>query len=115
MPQNLIEIDEIGEFALEAWNDEGLYYYMIIRTLLGVCSVTTCGPIVPDIDLLPSGYTVSFNRIPYKEDKLCKTINLFLNDRIRKITGAKIIEINEAIEQFRDIKEYLRNYTEETF
>ena len=27
MPQSLVEVEEIGQFGLEGWNDEGYYYY----------------------------------------------------------------------------------------
>lgn len=115
MPQNLIEIEEIGQFAIEAWNDEGYYWYMVIRTSLGMASVATCGPVFPDISMLPSGYCCCLNKMPYKEDKIAKTISFFLNDKGKKITEAKIITIDEAISQFRDLGDYLANYSDETF
>ena len=70
---------------------------------------------VPDLELLPSGFTQKLERIPFKEDKLCKYISMFLNDKGKKITKAVEIEIEDAIEQFKDLKEYLENYSEEIF
>ena len=89
MPQNLIEIDEIGQFGLEAWNGEGFYWYLIVRTCLGTATIATCGPIIPDIELLPSGFKMTLDKMPYKEDKLAKNISYFLNDRTKCITDAK--------------------------
>lgn len=110
-----IDIDNIGEFAIEASNEEGMFWYFIVRTSLGTCSISSCGPVVPDIDLLPSGFRQTFDRIPFKEDKLCKTISMFLNDKSKKITKAIEISIEDAITQFRDLKDYLENYSEEMF
>ena len=115
MPQNVIDIEEIGQFAVEAWNDDGYYYYLIVRTSLGTTSIASCGPVIPDVDLLPSGFTTSLEKMAYKEDKLSRSITMWLNDRSKKITQAKIIDIDEAIDQFRDLGEYLRNYSEDTF
>lgn len=115
MPQNVINVEELGQFAIEAWNDEGYYYYLIIRTLLGTTSIASCGPVIPDVEMLPSGFTMNLDKVPYKEDKLTRTVTMWLNDRSKKITNAKTIEIPEAIEQFRDLKEYLKTYSEDTF
>jgi len=110
-----IDINDIGQFAIEANNDEGMFWYLIVRTSLGTCTITSCGPLVPDLELLPSGFTQKLERIPFKEDKLCKYISMFLNDKGKKITKAVEIEIEDAIEQFKDLKEYLENYSEEIF
>lgn len=115
MPQALIEIPEIGQFGLEASNDEGYFYYLIVRTLLGTTTIATCGPIIPDIEILPSGFSMSLVKMPYREDKLSKTISFFLNDKSKKLTEAKLIDIDEAINQFRELKDYLKNFREETF
>lgn len=115
MPQSLIEVEELGQFALEAWNSGGYYYYLIIRTILGTSVVTTCGPVVPDIDILPSGFKITLEKMPYKEDKLIKTISYFLNDKSKSLTDARELSFEEAIEQFREIKPYLLSFSEETF
>lgn len=115
MPQNVIDVEELGQFAIEAWNDEGYYYYLIVRTLLGTASIASCGPVIPDVEMLPSGFNMSLDKVPYKEDKLTRTVTMWLNDRSKKLTNAKTIEISEAIEQFRDLKEYLKTYSEDTF
>ena len=113
MPQNLIDIENIGDFALEGINDEGTFWYLIVKTSLGVSTLASCGPVVPDINLLPSGYCTYLCRMEYKEDKLAKQINMWLNDKSKKLTQANIIEIEDALDQFRDLGEYMRNYSED--
>lgn len=114
-PQSLIDIDNIGAFALEAVNEDGIYYYYIVQTIIGQSIIASCGPIIPDIDILPSGFCVTIYKMPYNEIRLTKAINLFLNDKYKKITDARIIDIEEAIDQFRDVKSYLKNLTVESF
>ena len=114
-PQNQIEIDNIGSFALEASNNTGAYYYYVIQTIMGQTIIASCGPVIPDIDILPSGFCVSLHKMPYNEVRLSKVINLFLNDKDKKIVDAKEVNIEYAIEQFKDVKEYLRNLDVETF
>lgn len=115
MPQSLVEVEEIGQFGLEAWNDAGYYYYLVIRTILGTSVVSTCGPVVPDIDILPSGFKMTLDKMPYKEEKLIKTISFFLNDKSKALTHAQVLPVEEAIRQFRELKDYLITFSEETF
>lgn len=75
VPQNFIEIESVGNVCLEAINeDDGLYYYLLIKTSLGTTSIFEYGPVIPDIDKLFDIYSVSFVRQPFNEKKL----NLFL-------------------------------------
>lgn len=115
LPQNVIDIEQVGEFAIEAHNDLGYYWYIVIRTIMGTSIIATCGPVFPDIALLPSGFSMELEKIPYKEEKLCKIINRFLNDPKKSITDAKVIDAIEGIDQFREIKNYLKELKEETF
>lgn len=115
MPQNVIDIDEIGQFAIEASNDEGYFWYLIVRTSLGTVTLASCGPIVPDVALLPSGYCCYLSRMEYKEPKIEKAINTWLNDRAKALTQAKVIEIEDAIDNFVDLGNYLRTYSEEVY
>lgn len=114
MPQSVIDINEVGQFAIEGVNEEGLFWYLIVRTSLGTTTLAQCGPVVPDVDFLPDGYCCSLTRMPYKEAKLEKTINSWLNDG-KKLTEAHSVEIADAIAQFRDLKSYLENYSDEVY
>lgn len=106
--QQSLEIGNIGDFAIEASNDEGFYYYLLVKTTLGSSTIITYGPIVPDINLLPSGFSTTLERIPYKEPKIIGKINYFLNDK-KKITKAKEVLFEEALDAFIDIKAYLES------
>ena len=70
VPTNSIDIPEIGNFYLEAIDEENLmYYYLMIKSSLGTASVMSYGPVVPDVQLLPDKYQVSFERLSFKEKK----------------------------------------------
>lgn len=112
--QNYVDVEEIGQFALEASNDEGMYWYIVVRTIMGTTTIATCGPVVPDIDILPNGFSTTLTKMPYKEDKLGKTIGFWLNDKSKKLTTARVLDIEEAINQFRDLKDYLINFRDDT-
>lgn len=107
-PQNLIDVNDIGQCCIECVNKEGSYYYIVIKTSLGTTTIVTCGPVDIDLDTLPNGYTTSLKRMDYKEDKIAKEIKFFLNDRTKKIVEAKEVSLEEALNNFRDLATYLR-------
>lgn len=108
MPQNLIDINDIGQCCLECSNEEGMFFYIIIKTSLGKTTIATCGPVIPDVNQLPSGFSTTLKRMDYKEDKIAKEIMFFLNDK-KKITEAKEITFDVAISNFKELSNYLKN------
>ena len=112
-PMSILDIDNICQCAVEARNEEGEFYYLMIRTILGYSTVFKCGPVVPDVYFLPSGFETSLVRLDCDEDKLYKLIDKWLNDRFKKLTEAKVITFEEARSQFRDICSYMDDYGKE--
>lgn len=110
MPQNLLEVEEVGDLCIEASNDDGFYYYLIIKTVLGESKIFAAGPVIPEYDELVNGFNVSYNVTQYKEEKLIKTINTWLNDSKKKLTNASMVELSSAIGAFRDVKDVLREF-----
>lgn len=108
-----LDIEDIGSFAIEACNDEGMFWYYVVRTSLGMCSIATSGPSIPDVDLLPKSFAQCRYQIPFKEPKIVIDLSKFLNDRNKKITKAEVVDIDYAIDQFRNLKDYLQNFNEE--
>lgn len=106
LPQNSIDINDIGQCCLECVNEEGMFYYLIIKTTMGITTIATCGPVVPDVNRLPSGFTTTLKRIDYKEDKIAKELKYFLNDK-KNIIEANVLSFDEAISNFRDVGNYL--------
>ena len=50
VPQNTLEIESVGNVCIEGIDmDDGLYYYLLIKTLMGTSSIFQYGPVVPDM------------------------------------------------------------------
>lgn len=110
MPQNTLDVEEIGQVAIEATNDDGFFWYLIINTEDGMTTIASCGPIIPDTFYLPNGFECSLTQIEYKEARISKYISTWLNDtKNKRITQANIIDMSEALDQFRDLKPYLES------
>lgn len=103
-----IEIEDTGNCAIQAFNDKGEEYYLIIDTSLGTTRVFQYGPAVPDFDLLPKSVNCSFKRIEYSDYKVHKVIDDFLNNGYAGITQAFLIDKESALNNCRDIIEYMR-------
>ena len=116
VPQNFIEIENIGNVCIEAINEtDGLFYYLLIKTSLGTTSIFEYGPVIPDIDKLFDNYNVSFNREQYNEKKLKIFISKWLNDRMKKITAANKIEEKSFLDNYKDICYTIERYGSEVY
>ena len=93
-----LDVDNVGDCVLLANNDFGEEYYLIIKTELGWTEILEYGPCVPDLELLPLTYTVTYTRIEYNQRKLETTIDRFLNNPKRGISQAKVCELDEIFE-----------------
>lgn len=110
-PLKTLEIKDIGKCAIEGVNPDGFYFYLVIITVRGVAHMFTCGPLIPDLDDLPPGYTVNYSTINFNIQKLKKTVSAWLNGRkpgkSKPINEAKLVDIDYAISQFKNIKSYV--------
>lgn len=71
VPQGLLDVESLGNVCIEATNEgAGLFYYLLIKTSLGVTSIFEYGPIEPDFDRLWENYTVSYSRFSSNDKKL---------------------------------------------
>ena len=68
VPQNILDIESVGNACIEAINeDDGLFYYLLIKTSLGTTSIFEYGPVIPGIDKLYDIYNISFTRMQYND------------------------------------------------
>ena len=105
-----IDIDDIGNCAIEANNDNGEFWYLIIRTTLGSTQVFEYGPTI-HTGLMEKTVNCSFKRIEFTEAKVIKRIKEFLNNPYKNITQAKEMTIEEALEQCDDMLIYMKENT----
>ena len=110
-PLKTLEIKDIGKCAIEGVNPDGFYFYLVIITVRGVAHMFTCGPLIPDLDDLPPGYTVNYSTTNFNIQKLKKTVSAWLNGRkpgkSKPINEAKLVDIDYAISQFKSVKSYV--------
>ena len=91
--QDTLDVDDIGNCYLETSNDSGEFFYLAVRTCLGISRVTEYGPYSDGIRL-PS-VSCTFNQFDYNEKKLNKIIYSFLNNPGRNITQAREMDQEE--------------------
>ena len=103
-----LEVENIGQCVIQANNDFGEEFYLIIKTELGWSEILDYGPCVPDLNLLPVSYQITYNRIEYNEGRLEKTIDKFLNNPKRGITQAKVADLS-------DVRSFLINPIDRVF
>lgn len=105
VPLNLINLDNIGDFALECFNDNfSTNFYILVITKNGFSTIFNWGPVIPDLGVL-EGYFFTMETMEYKEKKLCKKIETLLNSN--GITQAKKISKEEALEYCQNEKDII--------
>lgn len=111
VPQNILDIESVGNACIEAINeDDGLFYYLLIKTSLGTTSIFEYGPVIPGIDKLYDIYNISFTRMQYNEKKLRLFLIKWLNDKVKKITKASIIDEQVFLDNYKDIVYTINEY-----
>lgn len=116
VPQNTLEIESVGNVCIEGIDmDNGLYYYLLIKTSMGTSSIFQYGPIVPDMEKSYNYYNVSYNKEQFNEKKLGMFISKWLNDKFRKISSARIIDEGSFLDNYIDIPYIINNYGEDVY
>ena len=90
-----LDVDNIGQCVLQANNDFGEEFYLVIVTELGWTEVFEYGPCTPALEELPVSYQISYSRFEYNEGKIERIIDKFLNNPKRGITQAQIANLDE--------------------
>ena len=113
VPQNTLELESVGNVCIEGINmDDGLHYYLLIRTSMGTSSIFQYGPIVPDMGKSYNYYNVSYNREQFNERKLGMFISKWINDKFKRISSARVIDENCFLDNYIDIPYIINNYGE---
>lgn len=103
-----IDLVDIGNTAIRCI--AGIYdYYMIIKTVYGKTSILTFGPTNPDFEELAEDFSVSYKKMDYKENKICKEITKYINNPYSEIERVEEIPEFEAWVNFPKIKELFEN------
>ena len=101
--ESSIEIEDIGNCALDVFNDLGFEWLLLVRTIDGMTHIVEFGPIVANLEYLPANVSYTYNRFEYSDSKIYKRIEKFLADGYRNITQAFEIEQKEAKEKMKNL------------
>lgn len=104
-----LEVEDLGNCCIEAANDLGMLYYLVIDTKLGWCRIFEYGPALPDFDELPKSVYCSFSRIEYDERKLMKKVSEFLNSTAKQITQAFEVDRDVCFSNCKSLLAYMEN------
>ena len=102
-----LEVEDVGNFAILANDDNGLFYGIVVKTNLGMTRVFQYGPAAPDFTELPKTVDVRFERLDYNEGKIQKIVQSYLNSFARKITQAMVVDESEVYGVVRNIADYM--------
>lgn len=105
--QESIDIEDIGNCAIDAYNDLGFNYVLIIKTKEGITEIVEYGPIIVDFDYPPANVQCTYTRSDFKQSKIQRTIQSFLNDGYKCITQAFEIDLKEAGSKIRNLVDFL--------
>ena len=108
----VLSLSDVGNCAIEANNDDGQFWYMVVDTNLGWTRIFEYGPIIPQKELMEDSCVCYFSRIEFDMKKIIKSIDSFLN-KSRKgymsITQAREISAGNALAQCKSIIEYMKS------
>lgn len=105
-----IDIDDYGNCAIEANNDDGEFWYLVIDTKMGFSRIMEYGPIVPNKEVMEDYCMCAFSRIEWDAKKVVNIIKTFLNKQRKgrlDISQAREINKDLALSQCKSIIEYM--------
>lgn len=101
-----LEVNDPGNCCIQACNDNGEIYYLLIESTLGWTKILEYGPATPDFYELPKSVFCTFNRIDFNEKKIEKKISEFLNAPMRNITQAQEVDRSVMFEDCKSLLDY---------
>jgi hypothetical protein len=104
-----IDVADIGNTALKCVGSKLDEYYIILKTVMGKVSIIKFGPVCPDLEVLLNEFSVSYKKIDYKENTICREIDKFINDFKKEIDKVEEITEFEAWQDFPAIKTAFEN------
>lgn len=99
-----LDIESIGDCAIQANNDKYESYILIIKTEMGRTHILEFGPILIDAkSYIPSNFKCNYRTFEYSESRIHKAIEAFLRTSHPDITQAEVVSYEEALNQLPDI------------
>lgn len=102
-----IDIEDIGNCAINAINDDAEEWFLIINTYEGWTETIEFGPLVVDTEDLRTFFKYDKYACDFSEKKIGRSIDKFINDPKRMITQVFEVEKDFAKSRFNSIKDKL--------
>lgn len=106
-----IDIENLGNCFIEAYNDFGARFYLWIQTDLGFTKILEAGPYA-EVNIPTKTANISYTQIEYSDSKITKRIETFLNSpkyMIRQaINKQDEYTLEEKISKLYNIVEYMK-------
>lgn len=102
-----IEIEDIGNCAVNAMNDDAEEWFLIINTYEGWTETIEFGPLVVDDDDIKTYFKYDKFSSDYSEKKIGRSIDRFINDPKRMITQVFEVDKEFAKSRLNSIKDKL--------
>lgn len=98
-------VENIGNCALEALDELGQYYYIIVKTVQGQSHILSFGPVIPDLEVLPKTFKLDYYSTQYNDKKLAKSLQVWATGQ-QKTNFEQITQIDstEALAQLPNIE-----------
>lgn len=102
-----IDVEDIGNVSIQVNNDSGESWLLQVVTDLGWVTVKQFGPISLDELTLEYSFNYNYFKMEYKESKIIKVIQNFVNSSTKNITQALIISDDDFQSILNKIKEVM--------
>jgi hypothetical protein len=103
-----IDIENIGEVCISGVNAFiAQEYILIIKTEEGKSKIIQYGPRFIDLEIAPVNVSYTYNEIDYNQRKLITIIDKFINNPKFGISQVQLIELEEAVDRIKDLREFL--------
>ena len=106
-----IEIEDIGNCALECFNDHGEVYYLIVNTKLGYTEIIEFGPydIAAGEPIVQRKFNFNYKRMDYDDYRVESAIEAFITDKHKKVT--QVVEASQqyVLDKLQDVKSCIKH------
>ena len=109
--QESIDIDDIGNTAIQCWSNYGETKVLIIKTMDGITEIIEFGPVNTDINELPDRVIYNYQRFEFNQGKIIKIINKFINDEI--VSQVREVTFIEAKNVIKNLVDYIVRTSDE--
>lgn len=100
-----IDIEDIGNVALQLNNDLGECWYLLISTKLGWTSIQQFGPMSLVDNFLLYNFMYTYNKFEFNDTKIIKRIDKFINDPKKLVTQIFFVNPDEILEKLKNLNE----------